>query len=105
MPSQKVVPVKLHKDQIKVLDVMVKYGNFDGRSHAIRELIRPALNATIEASTTGKSWRAMTTWITEMKRLTKHMEAVAENSKEMREDNGQVHMDLDGVPKPMPQSV
>ena len=97
--SQKPVVVKLNKEQIAVLDLVVKNGEFNGRSHAIREMLLPALNAGVTAMNTGSSIRAMKTWIKEMSKLTKHMDKVAENSKQVRVDQDQVELQLQGVPK------
>ena len=41
----------------------------------------------------------MLTWIKEMKKLTKHMDKVADNSKQVRVDKDQVELALSGVPK------
>ena len=97
--SQKPVTIKLNKEQIAVLDLVVKNGEFSGRSHAIRELLLPALNAGVTAINTGSGGRAMLTWIKEMKKLTKHMDKVADNSKQIRVDKDQVELALSGVPK------
>jgi metal-responsive CopG/Arc/MetJ family transcriptional regulator len=44
--SQKVIPVKLNKQEIEALDLFVKMGGFNGRSHALREMAKPYMIAT-----------------------------------------------------------
>jgi Arc/MetJ-type ribon-helix-helix transcriptional regulator len=95
--SQKPVVVKLNKEQIAVLDMVVANGDYNGRSHAIRELLLPALNAGVTAMNTGSGGRAMITWIKEMKKLTKRMDDVAKNAKNYRTDRDQVELDI-GLP-------
>ena len=95
--SQKPVVVKLNKEQIAVLDMVVANGDYNGRSHAIRELLLPALNAGVTAMNTGSGTRAMYTWIKEMKKLTKRMDDVAKNAKNYRTDRDQVELDI-GLP-------
>ena len=63
--SQKPVTIKLNQDQINVLDKVVEFGEFNGRSHAVRMLLLPALNAGVTAMNKG-SLRAMVTWVQEI---------------------------------------
>jgi metal-responsive CopG/Arc/MetJ family transcriptional regulator len=100
--SQKPITVKLNKEQILVLDRIVENGEFNGRSHALRELVLPALQAGVVAMNTGKGWRGMYTYGVEIKKLSKKMDAVAKNSKNLRDVDGQVTLDLEGIPKIIP---
>jgi Arc/MetJ-type ribon-helix-helix transcriptional regulator len=92
--SQKVVPIKLNQDQIAVLDKVVELGEFQGRSHAIRELVLPALNAGVTAMNQG-SLRAMVTWVKEIDGLNQRMKTIEKNSLKGKQED----MDMDlGLP-------
>tara|TARA_A100001015_G_scaffold319112_1_gene441034 strand:- start:363 stop:701 length:339 start_codon:yes stop_codon:yes gene_type:complete len=99
-PSQKVVPVKLNREQIAVLDRIVELGEFNGRSHAIRELLLPALETgrvAINELSFPKS-KAIFRYGVEMKKFTTRMEKISENSKQLhREPKGQDVMPLPGT--------
>ena len=92
--SQKVIPIKLNQRQIDVVDALVKHGEFNGRSHAIREMVLPALNATVTAMESGSSLKAMHTWIKEMEKLTKRMDAVARNSQKGKQEDFEMDLNL-----------
>ena len=77
--SQKPVVVKLNQEQINVLDRMVELGEFNGRSHAVRELILPALNAGVTAMNKN-SLLAMVTWVKGIDGLNKRMVLIEKNS-------------------------
>ena len=92
--SQKVVPIKLNKEQIALLDRIVELGEFNGRSHAIRELLLPALNAGAVGMNQGYL-RAMVTWVKGIDGLTQRMKTIEENSLKGKQED----MDLDlGLP-------
>ena len=102
MPSknQRTLGVKLNLDQIAVVDAIVEHGEYRGRSHALREMILPILEAATEAINTGKGYQATLTLQTSMKKhFGKKMDLIAENSKKYRDSEGQVFMDLEGIPK------
>ena len=82
-------------EQILVLDRIVENGEFDNRADACRALLLPALKAGATAMETGIGWKGMLTYATEIKRLSASMDKVAENSKDMREVDGQVSLGLD----------
>ena len=103
--SQRPISVKLNKEQILVLDRIVENGEFNGRSHALRELVMPALQAGVMAMNTGKGWKGMMTYALEIKKLSKKMDAIAENSKDLRDLDGQVTLDLEGIPKIVPSTL
>ena len=46
--SQKPVVVKLNEEQIHGLDIFVKEGGYNGRSHAVREMILPYIVSALE---------------------------------------------------------
>ena len=101
--SQKAVAVKLNKEQIAVLDQIVENGEFNGRSHALRELVMPALLAGVTAMNSGSKAKALLNYGREIKKLADRFDAIAKNSKDLREADGQVTLDLKGVPKIIPQ--
>lgn len=95
--SQKVIPIKLNKEQIAVLDAIVDLGEFNGRSHAIRELVIPALEAgrvAINESVGGKA-KALFKYGTSMKNLSDRMEKIHDNAKQLpRDSKGQATIPL-----------
>lgn len=78
--SQKPVVVKLNIQQIEVLDRVVELGDFNGRSHAVRELLLPALEAGVVAMQTQSTAKGTWEYLKKMKRLNKHFEKMARNS-------------------------
>ena len=82
-------------EQILVLDRIVENGGFANRTEACRALLLPALKAGAVAMETGVGWKGMREYGLEIKRLSKSMDQVAENSKSMREEDGQVPLGLD----------
>ena len=97
--SQKPITVKLNREQIAVLDRVAELGEFNGRSHAIRELLLPALDAGAEAMKTGKGYSGLLTYAVLMKKLVHHFDKIAENSKDLRLPDGQTQFDIKGLPK------
>ena len=92
--SQKPITIKLNEQQIDVLDRIVKLGEFNGRSHAMRELLVPALNAGVTAINKG-SLRAMVTWVQEIDKLNQRMKLIEKNSLKGEQED----MDLElGLP-------
>ena len=92
--SQKPITIKLNQDQITVLDKVVEFGEFNGRSHAMRELLLPALNAGVTAMNHG-SLRAMVTWVKEIDGLHQRMKNIEQNSLKGKQED----MDMDlGLP-------
>ena len=92
--SQKPITIKLNQDQITVLDKVVEFGEFNGRSHAMRELLLPALNAGVTAMNHG-SLRAMVTWVKEIDGLHQRMKTIEQNSLKGKQED----MDMDlGLP-------
>ena len=92
--SQKPITIKLNQDQITVLDKVVELGEFNGRSHAMRELLLPALNAGVTAMNQG-SLRAMVTWVKEIDGLNQRMKTIEKNSLKGKQED----MDMDlGLP-------
>ena len=77
--SQKPVTIKLNERQIEVLDRIVELGEFNGRSHAMRELLLPALNAGVTAMEKG-SLRAMVTWVKGIDGLNQRMRNIEKNA-------------------------
>ena len=97
-PQQKFVGLKLSKEQLNVLDRVVELGEFNGRSHAVRELLLPALDAGAEAIRTGKGYKGLLTYATCMKKLIHHFDTIAENAKELRDHEGQAQLDIPNLP-------
>ena len=77
--SQKPITIKLNEKQIEVLDRIVELGEFNGRSHAMRELLLPALNAGVTAMEKG-SLRAMVTWVKGIDGLNQRMRNIEKNA-------------------------
>ena len=77
--SQKPITIKLNERQIEVLDKIVELGEFNGRSHAMRELLLPALNAGVTAMEKG-SLRAMVTWVKGIDGLNQRMRNIEKNA-------------------------
>ena len=50
--SQKPIAVKLNKEQIYALDIIVVRGGYNGRSHALREMALPYLESALVAEET-----------------------------------------------------
>ena len=92
--SQKPITIKLNQQQIDVVDAMVKHGEFDGRSHAIREMVLPALNATVTAMDSGSTIKAMHTWIKEMEKMTKRMDSIARNAQKDKQQDFEMDLNL-----------
>ena len=97
--SQKVISVKLNREQIAVLDRVVELGEFNGRSHAIRELLLPMLDGASEAMKTGKGYQGLLSLAVLMKKLNHRFDKIAKNSKHLRLPDDQTQLDLPNVPK------
>ena len=97
--SQKPITVKLNREQLAVLDRVSELGEFNGRSHAIRELLLPALDAGAEAMKTGKGYQGVLTYAVLMKKLIKHFDKIAKNSKDLRLPDDQTQLDFPNLPK------
>ena len=97
--SKKPITVKLNRDQIAVLDRVAELGEFNGRSHAIRELLLPALDAGAEAMKTGKGYQGLLTYAVLLKKLIHHFDTIAKNSKHLRLPDDQTQFDIEGLPK------
>lgn len=91
--SQKPVVVKLNQEQIDVLDRMVELGEFNGRSHAVRELILPALNAGVTAMTKN-SLLAMVTWVKGIDGLNQRMALIEKNSLKGKQEDLDMELGL-----------
>ena len=99
MPSQKTVPIKLNREQIAILDAIVEHGEFNGRSHAIRELLVPALEAGRVAINEATSFNGHATALmkygSSMKALSNRIGIVRENAKKLQRDSkGQINIPL-----------
>ena len=92
--SQRPIIVKLNHDQIDVLDKVVEYGEFNGRSHALRELVLPALNAGVSAMNSGSRIKAMYVWIKEMETMTNRMDNIAKNSQKGKQEDFDLDLDI-----------
>lgn len=103
MPSKisKVVPVRMTNEQIAVIDRIVECGNYPNRSEALRDLIMPGLLSGVVALQTGSVSRALATYWREMNAMKNKMSEIADNSKELREMDGQATLGLD-IPKLVP---
>ena len=102
MPSknQRTLGVKLNLNQIAVVDAIVEYGEYRGRSHALREMIMPILEAATEAINTGKGHQATLSLQVNMKKaFGEKMDLIATNSKAYRDSEGQEYLDFEGIPK------
>ena len=97
-PQQKFVGLKLSKEQCNVLDRIVELGEFNGRSHAVRELLLPALDAGAEAMKTGKGYQGLLTYAMLMKKLVHHFDTIAKNAKDRRYHKGQIQLDIPNLP-------
>lgn len=91
--SQKPITIKLNEQQIDVLDRIVKLGEFNGRSHAMRELLVPALNAGVTAINKG-SLRAMVTWVQEIDKLNQRMKLIEKNSLKGKQEDMDMELGL-----------
>ena len=98
-PQQKFIGLKLSKEQTNVLDRVVELGEFNGRSHAVRELLLPALDAGAEAMKTGKGYQGVLTYAVLMRKLIKHFDTIAKNSKDLRLPDDQTQLDIPNLPK------
>ena len=100
--SQKAVAVKLNKEQIAVLDRIVELGEFNGRSHAIRELVMPALEAGCVAVNERSQAKALFKYGRSMKTFSDRLGKIAENSKQLpRDSRGQGIIDLGDLKEPL----
>ena len=90
-----IVTIRMSNQHIHVLDRIVENGEFESRTEACRALLLPALKAGAVAMESGVGWKAMATYAMEIKALSKKMDVVAENSKGMREADGQTTLGLD----------
>lgn len=79
--SQKVIPVKLNKEEIAALDLFVELGEFNGRSHALREMAKPYMIATHVASQTQSSMQAVVAMAKASLEINKRVDRVAKNSR------------------------
>jgi len=79
--SQKPVVVKLNEEQIKALDLFVELGEFNGRSHALREMCLPILEAAMEVAGGKSTIKSAIKMTKAMHHLNKRMQAVAKNAK------------------------
>jgi Arc/MetJ-type ribon-helix-helix transcriptional regulator len=91
--SQKPITIKLNEQQIDVLDRIVKLGEFNGRSHAMRELLVPSLNAGVTAINKG-SLRAMVTWVQEIDKLNQRMKLIEKNSLKGKQEDMDMELGL-----------
>ncbi len=90
-----VITIRMSNEHIHVLDRIVENGDFESRTEACRALLLPALKAGAVAMETGVGWKGMATYAMEIRALSKKMDVVAENSKSMREADGQTSLGLD----------
>ena len=74
--SQRVIPVKLNKEQIHALDIIVEKGDFNGRSHAIRELCLPYLESALVAEETKSVFKATKAFITKGSEISARLKKV-----------------------------
>ena len=92
--SQKVIPVKLNKQEIEALDLFVKMGGFNGRSHALREMAKPYMIATQVAQQTQSSVKAVVAMAKASLEINKRIDRVAKNA---RKNAQQTFPDLEPV--------
>ena len=104
VPSKisKPVTIRMTNEQIAVIDRIVENGNYANRSDACRDLIMPGLRAGMVAMQSGSTSRALTKYWAEMNAMRKKMDEIANNSKELREQDGQVTLSID-IPKLVPE--
>lgn len=97
--QQKPITVKLNKEQLIVLDRIVELGEFNGRSHAIREMLLPGLEAgrvAINETFAGKAKSAFA-YKKAWQNFTDRMDTINKNAKQLpRDSKGQALMDIDG---------
>ena len=79
--SQKVIPVKLNKQEIEALDHFVEMGGFNGRSHALREMAKPYMIATQVAIQTQSEVKAGMEMLKAMVEINKRVGRVAKEAK------------------------
>lgn len=91
-------------EQIAVIDRIVECGNYANRSDACRDLLMPGLLSGMVALQSGSVSRAISTYWKEMNAMKNKMKDIADNSKELREADGQVTLSLD-IPKIVPDVV
>jgi Arc/MetJ-type ribon-helix-helix transcriptional regulator len=98
--TQKPITVKLNSAHLAVLDRIVELGDFNGRSHAIREMLMPALVAgatAINERHMAKS-KAIFKYGVEMQKLNDHFSTIADRAKKLpRDSKGQGQIELDGI--------
>ena len=99
-PQQRTISVKLDKPQFAVLERLVELGEFNGRSHAVRELLLPALDGAIEAMRTGKGYQGVMSYAMLMKKgFGNRYDLIAKNAEEKRTDHkGQSQLDIPNIP-------
>lgn len=103
MPSKisKVITLRLKNEQVAVIDRITECGGYANRNEACRDLLAPGLLAGMVAMQSGSVSKALTTYWKEMNLMKNKMKEIADNSKELREADGQSTLDL-GVPKIVP---
>ena len=91
--SQKPITIKLKQEQIDALDRIVELGEFNGRSHALREMLLPALNAGVTAMTSN-SLMAMVTWVKGIDGLNQRMALIEKNSLKGKQEDLDMELGL-----------
>ena len=83
--SQKPVTVKLNKEQIQALETAVKLGEFEGRSHLIREVLLTFLHGMTSAVHSGKGFRGIAEWQTRIKAYSPIFDLAVENAQKIKD--------------------
>ena len=103
MPSKisQTITLRLKNEQIAVIDRITECGAYANRNEACRDLLAPGLLAGMVAMQSGSVSKALARYWREMNSMKNKMKEIADNSKELREADGQVTLDLD-IPKIVP---
>jgi len=74
--SQKPIAVKLNKEQIHGLDIFVEKGGYNGRSHAVREMILPYIVSALEVEKTKSAWAGYKAYATQAAGMIERLNSV-----------------------------
>jgi hypothetical protein len=84
------ITIRMRKDDLVLLDLMVEHGGFSNRGECLRAFIKPAFEMAKEAMRTKSVWKSVPVRFAEEKVLMDHLNAMAKASEVQGELFGDV---------------
>jgi Arc/MetJ-type ribon-helix-helix transcriptional regulator len=90
--NYRTLSIKLPLASMEIIDRITELGDFEGRSHAVREMLLPALKAGQVCMDTGKTWKATLEYLKGMSELNEHFDKIGATRREKQQ--GDLFVDL-----------